>query len=235
MRMILAAICLSMVTGCATERVKRKIWPKDIEPGGLVGITSVQWAAHDGDDNIVICARGKAYAADKYESADFAISVPVESFTARTTEEKRSCHGEILAPDLIPKKVLPPDRAMASCPAAESLQASVPVVAIAPEISNNNCSAASLQVLHDIIVSDTHPVAVYVGPSHGWEVRTLLKRESELGPDAQVIELRVEPPRIEGNKAWLLAMPVAAVFDIVTFPFFVIYLHVAMAVTGDSM
>lgn len=234
MRMVLAAICLSMVTGCASTAVVGKAWPGDIKPGSLNGIINVHWAANDGKDNIVICARGKVAGAEKPETADFAISVSAGAFGVWTKEEKRWCKGEPLVPNSIPMKILQAESAVAGCPAPESLPAKLPIQMIDPGISNADCSSASLLQLHDLVVSDSQLEAVYVGPSYGWESRTFIERNSGTAGGSQVIEIKVDPARTEGNKGWLLALPLTVPFDIVTMPFITLYWSIVLGISGDS-
>lgn len=235
LRLFLAIVSLVTITGCASHAVIEKAWPNDIEAGSLEGITDVHWAAYDGEENILLCLRGKAHSDETFKPADFMVSVSTEAFGIWAKEEKRWCRGASVFDNPIPKKILPASGTLPGCPDLKLHQKQIPVIAIKPSLTKSDCSSDSLKELHDHIVSRQQPVAVYVGPSYGWASRVFLRRDSSSSASSRIIELDFEPQRKTGNKAWLLALPITVPFDIVTGPFIAIYVAIGIAITGDSL
>lgn len=216
LRSILLLVAL-MASGCATYNVVDQINPSDEGGSRATGrdhVYDVTAAMRAEDGTVTICVTGTQAGAFFYSSSDFSITVPAETFV-------RAPHR------LLSRFVATEEYVGGPCPATRSQSLSRATPLPIETVRNRDFGGDGVWPLSDDTLrasfAETAAPAIYkfVGPSwvgSGDFVDIVYVHDAAAVEGDRAFEIYTPIRKIDGNPAWIVLVPFAVVFDVVTGP-----------------
>lgn len=218
-RMILAAICLNMVTGCATYNTAQNIRPWGDEARGMDYVSEVTAAWREANGDIRVCVRGdpaeRPYTtAILFDDVDYSFLFPASLYEA-APERAPKLHR---TKDPVSEFNLTNAEVQGRCPKAAADHASIEVRRIRPaDLEVESFVYADYAVRQ--LLFDAPPAGPVIFEFVDSPSSELYYRAATPAFDGSaVVEIDLALREVEPRPAWILALPFALVFDVVTSP-----------------
>ncbi len=219
LRMILAAICLSTLSGCATYNTAQNIRPWGDEARGMDYVSEVTAAWREADGTLRICVIGTPAERSEnmamlFPGAAYSIVFPADLYETGTAD----------APKLYRTKAAEPEFNLTApeiegpCPTPPAEWTAVPVRHVEPgDLGVDSFAFAGNDALAVLFAAE--PAGPTVFEFAGDLSSDLYYRAATPVFDGSaVVEIDLALREVEPRPAWILALPFALVFDVVTSP-----------------
>ena len=218
-RIILAAICLSMVSGCATYNTAQNIRPWGDEAHGMDSVSGVTAAWREVDGTLRICVTGTPAERSEnmamlFPGADYGIVFPAGLYESGAADAPKLYRTKAAEPTFNPTAA----EIEGPCPETLVDGTTVPVRHVRPgDLSVDSFAFAEGAALAALFASEPAGPAIFEFVDH--PSSALYYRGGAPAFDGSaVVEIDLAPRAVEPRPAWILALPFALVFDVATSP-----------------